>query len=344
MPAAAIHDNRFDALRLLFAGVVAVYHITALAALDTSGRWEAALGFLTEISIQGFFVISGALVLASWERSDHLADYLSKRARRLYPAYAAVVIAAAAASIFVAGAQAETFSYLAANLAFLNFLSPDLPRLFQGQRFEEVNGALWTIKIEVMFYLALPVLAWPLSKLKLRGSLIWLGLIYAGAFVWQAAVLMIFENADLAARAARQMPGQLAYFASGMALHVLTKHLSQSQLLKAAGIGALLFALSFAPLMDMLRPAGLAALIALAAFAPGPRIEAARWGDVSYGVYLVHFPIAQGLIQAGLTGAVYFFSSVLLSLAAAFALWRFVEKPALRRSSHYRRANQGSPA
>ncbi|MEO0883403.1 MAG: acyltransferase, partial [Pseudomonadota bacterium] len=60
--------NRFDFLRLVFASTVFVYHLVTLAALDVRGIWELHLADLAEISIQGFFVISGALVYGSWER------------------------------------------------------------------------------------------------------------------------------------------------------------------------------------------------------------------------------------------------------------------------------------
>ena len=53
----------------------------------------------------------------------------------------------------------------AANLIFLNFVHPTLPGVFEGNQLSEVNGALWTLKIEVMFYAAVPLLAWAFRKL-----------------------------------------------------------------------------------------------------------------------------------------------------------------------------------
>jgi peptidoglycan/LPS O-acetylase OafA/YrhL len=67
--------------------------------------------------------------------------------------------------------------------------------------------------------------------------------------------------------------------------------------------------------------------------------DAARFGDLSYGLYIVHFPIIQTTIAAGLfAGAplVGLTVSLLATFAAASLLWRFDERPALRSDSAYR--------
>ncbi|MEO1642890.1 MAG: acyltransferase family protein, partial [Pseudomonadota bacterium] len=280
--------NRFDLLRLVFASGVFVYHAVAIAALDIGGVWEARLGQVAELCIQGFFIVSGALVYGSWERSRGLSDYVGKRMRRLYPAYLVVVLVPALVSLFLTADIPAIARYLGANGVFLNFLAPELPGLFEGNRFSEVNGALWTLKIEVMFYIAVPILAWGLAQM---GTRWWLGVaaLYVGGVVWALAVPALIEG-DLGARLARQLPGHMAYFASGMALWKLWG-LVRVRAVWFVPIGAVVMVVSFAvPFGEVVRAAGLAALIAGAAFAPGPHLNAARWGDVSYGVYIVHFP------------------------------------------------------
>ncbi|KCZ54013.1 hypothetical protein HY29_02795 [Hyphomonas beringensis] len=331
--------NRFDFIRLGLASTVFVYHAIALSALMPWRGLERSFAEAAEIAIQGFFIVSGALVAGSLFRSASLADYAGKRIRRLYPAYAVVVLVPALVSLVLTGDVMGVGKYLAANLVFLNFLSPTLPGLFEGNRFTEVNGALWTLKIEVMFYLALPLIA---VFLKAMGRWRWLGLLalYMVGEAWRMCV-PVFLDHPLAPEVARQLPGQMAFFASGIALRYLWDNAKARPILYG-GIGALLFAASeLSPMLQPLRAVGLTGLIASVAFLPGPSLNAARYGDISYGVYITHFPILQGLVAvgvfagAGLVGG--FALSALLVVGASFMLWHVVERRALRPSSHYRK-------
>ncbi len=326
--------------------MVFLYHAIVLSSIDTIGGWERGLAVLAELSIQGFFIVSGALVYGSFERSKGLVDYAGKRFRRLYPAYAIIVLVPSLFSFGMsfgqAGAFREILQYLGANLIFLNFLQPNLPGLFEGQRFTEVNGALWTLKIEVLFYLVLPVLAWFLTKL---GRYWWLGiaLLVIGAFAWRE--LALASNHSLSFQLARQLPGQMMFFAGGMALWRLWGLAkAQSAALLGIGLFVMLVAL-FIPGLDSLRVLGLTALIAGVAFMPGPELNAARWGDISYGVYIVHFPIVQALVALGVFTAIGAYAGLALSAVLVFGvsylLWWWVEKPSLRRDSHYRRVSEG---
>jgi peptidoglycan/LPS O-acetylase OafA/YrhL len=346
----ALTANRFDLLRLVFAAGVTVFHAVALTAIAPDGALEASLGALAEISIQGFFIVSGALVFGSLMRSRSLSDYAEKRVRRLYPAYAVIILIPALVSLILAGPDAfgGILRYLAANLVFLNFLAPDLPGLFEGQRFEAVNGALWTLKVEVMFYLALPIIAWMMRR---AGKAQWavLAFFYVAGEAWRLLLEPALGAANasptliaLAPELARQLPGQMAFFASGMGLWLIWDR-AKEKTGRLGLVGLALFAGSFVhPVLEPLRAAGLAGLIAWAAFAPGPVLNAARYGDISYGLYITHFPILQGLIMAGVFAtaglSAGFAIAALLTLVASFLLWWFVEKPALRRDSHYRQA------
>lgn len=345
MREASLTGNRFDLLRLLFAATVFAYHGWVLPAIDPGSDTERLLGAFAELAIQGFFVVSGALVFGSLERSSSLAAYASKRVRRLYPAYAVIILVPAVVSaILTGGAQLEAIArYLGANLLFLNFLAPDLPGLFGGNRFSEVNGALWTLKIEVMFYIALPVIA---LIMRAFGKAWWglLLVIYIAAEAWRLLVPVYFDH-PLAPELSRQLPGQMAFFASGMLLwKVWETAKARPGLFGLAGAAILIVSYSH-PYLEPLRAAGLTGLVACAAFAPGPMLRAARFGDISYGVYITHFPILQAMIMLGLFSALplpaAFTVAAILVLVSSFILWHLVERPALRRDSHYRRAEAG---
>ncbi|MHA7856537.1 MAG: acyltransferase family protein [Henriciella sp.] len=338
--------NRFDFVRLVFASWVFIYHAVVLSSAQPGGGIETGLAVMAELSIQGFFIVSGALVFGSYERSRNLSDYAGKRVRRLYPAYAVVIlIPAVLAGILTLQNEhslLDVFRYIGANLIFLNFLEPNLPGLFEGQRFTEVNGALWTLKIEVMFYTVLPIIAWLLARL---GKYWWVGVavLIMSAFAW-IELMGVFDH-PLSPVLARQLPGQMMYFAAGIALWKLWP-IAQAQAVWLGLIGGIALILSlWVPGLEALRVLGLAGLIAGLAFGPGPALNVASYGDVSYGVYIVHFPIVQMLVSIGAFTVLGTWGGLVLSAVlvflASYALWWWVEKPALRRDSHYRTVSTG---
>ena len=333
--------NRFDFLRLLFASLVFGYHLVVLASLN---HGEAYWAQAAELSIQGFFVISGALVYGSLQRSQTVGAYAEKRARRLLPAYSFVIFVPALIALLLSGKLAEVGHYVGANLLFLNFLKPDLPQLFEGHKFTAVNGALWTLKIEVMFYLILPVLAWLLTQLG-RAKWVLFGAIYVAAEIWRQSLtagwLPLPQSLNsYTAQIGRQLPGQMSFFVVGMLLWLFWDKAKQAPIW-CLFVGIFLTAMSvFVPALEFLRAAGLGLLIAYIAFAKGPLLRAARWGDLSYGVYITHFPIIQMLIALGvfaISPILGIFAAIVLVFAASWALWHIVEKRALLPASHYRR-------
>lgn len=348
-PSSASHiENNFNLLRLMFALMVAVYHAIALPGV---AGWEQAEGWtslLAEIGVQGFFVLSGYLVWASLERSPTLGLYAEKRARRLLPGYVTVVLACAAAAVVLSPSARNDLSavagYLGWNLAFLNFMAPGLPGVFEANRFSEINGALWTLKIEVMFYIILPLLAWLLRRAGTHRWM-WFVAIYIAAEVWRAVLeQMGAQQGGIWTELSRQLPGQMSFFVTGIALCAWRDDLNWRSML--APMGVILLAVSIAfPQAEPVRAAGLGVFAVWLAVGIPRLFDAARFGDLSYGLYIVHFPIIQCVIAAGL-----FDEAPALGLAAAggasvllaLLLWRLVERPALRRDSAYRRAGEAS--
>jgi peptidoglycan/LPS O-acetylase OafA/YrhL len=100
-------------------------------------------------------------------------------------------------------------------LTFLNFIHPMLPGLFENNTLSVVNGALWTLKIEVMFYVSVPFIAFLFRKwghFKVMVVLYCLSVGYASVLT----SLSVSANSDLFLVLARQLPGQLSYFLSGI--------------------------------------------------------------------------------------------------------------------------------
>lgn len=101
----ADHDNGFGLMRLVFATLVLVSHGPEL--LDGNRGREIltqVFGGLSfgEFAVDGFFVISGALITASWMNAASARDYLWRRITRIYPGFLAAIAAIAVSVLVVA--------------------------------------------------------------------------------------------------------------------------------------------------------------------------------------------------------------------------------------------------
>lgn len=344
-----LRRNNFDLLRLLFAASVLFWHA---GELSREPALQGVLGFFSaDLGVKGFFVVSGYLVVASFENSASLADYAGKRVRRIYPAYFSVVLLCAIAGLALTTVPAAEYftaglaRYLAANLAFLNFLAPTLPGVFSGNAWNEVNGALWTLKVEVMFYAAVPLIVLACRRIgaaRVLAGLYGLSLAYS----FSLAELAQESGRPLWVQLQRQLPGQLTYFLAGAALYVYRDRAARHWP-ALVGAAAFLFVLQKLAggyhLLATIEPLWLAVAVVYAALGMRYLGNFARFGDFSYGIYILHFPVIQAAVAAG-----YFARAPWLAFAActvttfllALLCWHFIEKPFLRRSSHYRLAEK----
>lgn len=318
----------FNALRLLLALSVALAHHR----LITGDAVEGLRAVSSLVAVQAFFVVSGWIVTASYRatqgRPGALAAFYVRRGARLVPLYAVVVLAQALAVVALVGWRpgdgAELWRYLISNLGFLNFLQPDLLGFPGNPRMPAINPSLWTLKIELMFYASVPLWA-ALARRHAAWAL-------AGLFV--ASTLYAQALQPLSPELAKQLPGQLRFFAIGMACErlfgagaVLARHRGAVLVAGLAGFVAAQALDQNVPLLA-LQPLAVAAFVCAAAlWLPSLR----RAPDLSYGVYLIHAPVMQfglhlGGFAPGLAGlATALGVTLLLSLLACHA----VERPAI---------------
>jgi peptidoglycan/LPS O-acetylase OafA/YrhL len=332
--------NNFDLIRFTLAGIVVLSHIHVLSQ-DT--RLAFLSRFLSpDIAVKGFFVVSGYLILRSWDGSTGFGDYAAKRARRIYPAYAVIVLCCALLGALLTTLPVSRYfslqwlRYLGANLVFLNFLAPTLPGVFAGNPEATVNGALWTLKIEVMFYVAVPILAWLIHR---YGAVAVSVTIYVASVAYSLGMLHLGDitGHHIFWTLAHQLPGQLSFFMGGALLYY-KENTVRRWLLPGAALSIGLLAVGGPVIDPVLRPILLSLTVIYFATAFPYLGNFGRFGDFSYGIYIIHFPVLQWLVSMGWFHAAPF-STLLLAcvaiLAAAFACWHLVERPFLFRSSHY---------
>src|ERR1700735_4762511 len=89
--------NAIGFLRLFFAAIVVVSHAFALGGFgdDPLARWNHGYWDLGNLSVGGFFVLSGFLIARSAERVGNVRRYLRHRFLRIFPAFWACLIVVA---------------------------------------------------------------------------------------------------------------------------------------------------------------------------------------------------------------------------------------------------------
>lgn len=312
--------NNFTLLRLTLALLVVLGH----AKLLSGTAWPAFPFNLADAAVDAFFVVSGFLITGSYERCRGLLAFYVRRFFRLYPMYLFIVLAQAAAMLALLpnGPFSEphaTLRYIAANAVLANFLSYDIGGVLDGLRNPGINPSLWTLKIEIGFYLIVPMLYLAARRFGWRA----LVLIFACSVGWSLLMRHLGE-----VRLARQLPGQLQFFVVGMALYLNGKQISVSPWLAALVIAGFFVIWSVVrPIPDGVRPLLVAALVyCFALKVKLPRLTS----DLSYSVYLVHGPLLQILILLGwFRDSPWWIGGVVVAVLA-IAWWTelWIERPA----------------
>lgn len=282
--------NNFTILRLALALMVVFGHFKLLGGV----AYPRFPFNLADAAVYAFFVVSGFLIAGSFERSHGTLPFYTRRVFRLVPMYATVVLLQTVLLLAFLpngpfSALPQTARYLAANLSFANFAQTNIAGVLDPLRVPNINPSLWTLKIEMSFYLIVP--------------LIWVGVrrwgwpVLAAIFVL-SAVYFGFLNHIGEYRYAKQLPGQLQYFVVGMALYRYGKNIRVPRPL------ATLVTVGFFAVWtygDPL-PSGLCPLVVGAfTFCVALRMPVVRMRtDMSYSVYLLHGPLIQTALLTGL--------------------------------------------
>lgn len=293
-------------------------------------------------AVGGFFALSGFLLAGSWLRNPHLKLYICARARRILPAYWSVVLFFAVALCFVSSASDYFLNplfwkYLAANLAFLNFLQPNLPGVFDMLDVNAVNGSLWTMKVEWFLYFSLPLVSWFLVRYSRRPVAV-LGVVYIMSVAYRLFFYYLFCNTGdkIYEILSRQFLGQMMYFYSGVFVYYYFSYFMRYRWWVA--LASFILAYMDYPFewMDILvEPVAVSFLVIWFSMV-------GRWGGIfgkqdnlSYEIYLIHFPVVQLSAMYMLTERFGVFVSfavvVALTVILSVILNIFIVKPLLHR-------------
>ncbi len=326
------HAAGLDHVRLAAALAVVVSHAWPLAlgpgaAEPLSGLIGVSLG---HSAVLVFFALSGVLIARSAEARKPAAFWRA-RARRVLPglAFALCVTVALAVASGATPSAPEVAIYIARGITLVSLEHQITGAFAQNPYAGAVNGPLWTLFYEIACYAALALLV-TLGALRRAASWVIL-LATLGGALWAIHAGMIpAEGVGL--RVIKGVPLSLAFFCGAAAWRFRTHVILNARLACAA--------LALATVTAWLWPnsavadAALAIGLGYAALCLGLRPGAKKLNaDLSYGVYLLGWPVAQSVIAlcGPMSPVLLAGLSVVAVLPLAWISWHWVEAPALRK-------------
>ncbi|MCJ8504937.1 acyltransferase [Kocuria flava] len=330
--ATTLHDrldgrtNRLNAIRLALASLVVLGHAWPL-----TGAEGPSLEVVSDVAVNGFFVLSGFLIARSRVRTG-LVPFLWRRFLRIYPGFlvsllvVAVVLAPVAAALEgTALVPASAAGFVLAN-ADLRISQWGIDGTLVGVPAPDSwNGSLWTLFHEALAYLLIGLVL-SLAVAVRRARWVLPGMFLAVVVLRVLAEGPLEVSSGLWLSAARLT----GCFLAGAAVWAFadTWRPTPSHVVAAASVYALLTDLGWADLYGQLPLAVL--LLGLGA---APARDWTTRTDLSYGVYIYAYPVQQLLVLLGTASWGVAANTVLvlaLTLPLALLSWRLVERPALR--------------
>ena len=292
---------------------------------------------LGDLAVDGFFLISGCLIVASWQRNPNLGRYLGHRFARIYPGFVVAYLISALIVGPIGGNPRyfSEFSPAATFWAILTLKRPVTPPVFAEQAVGKfVNASMWTIRYEMICYLLVAALGL-LGLFRRRRLTLALAFGVLGVYLADCQWNLFERFATLPASSHFAPAARLfSFFLAGACVTLY------ADTIRFTGPGMLVAAILFV-VANRFGPAATQAAILFAggyllfglAYLPSRPLRASNgWPDLSYGIYLYSWPIQVLMIHwwPSISPMVLFLASLLLCLPAGAASWFGVERRFLR--------------
>ncbi|HET7666803.1 MAG TPA: acyltransferase [Mycobacterium sp.] len=333
---------------------VAALLVMATHAAYTTGKYTHGYVGLVysrmEIGVPIFFVLSGFLLFGPWVKAaasdgapPSVRRYARHRVRRIMPAYIVTVLVAFAIYHFrTAGPNpGHTWMGLFRNLTLSQIYTDDYLYSYLHQGLTQ----MWSLAVEVAFYVALPVLAYlllvVLCRRRWRPRLLLAGLA-ALALITPAWLILVHTTDFLPDGARLWLPTYLAWFIAGMVLAVLQLTGVRAYALVCVPLAVICYFIVSTPiagapttspaeLREALFKAAFYAVIAALAVAPlalgdrgvYPKFLASRpmvfLGEISYEIFLIHL-VTMELVMVEVVRYPIYTGNVLVLFVATFVV------------------------
>lgn len=342
--APGVPANNMNLLRLFFATAVVFSH--CFEVVDRGRQREPAnLLFHTvalgDLAVDGFFLLSGFLILHSWQRDPRLFAFLQRRLLRIHPGFivATLIGGFLVAPYFAADAAAywQALDIPHFLLRMLLLCEPDVPPTFAGLPYPDLNGAMWTIQYEFLCYLLVGLLG--LFGLA-RSRALWLFLLVASIVAcFFPEQLLALKGGPKSRWLVMDEPGSfvrfLSFFAAGASYYLWRDRLRLDARTAALAALACIVAMFRFDTGWIVLPTAGAYLLFWLSFAKLPDNPLSRFcdrQDLSYGVYLYGWPAQQSLLffLRPISPYLLFLPAAAVAGACGWLSWVVVERRCLR--------------
>lgn len=341
--------NNFDLIRLLAALLVVYGHSLVHLKIDNSivMFFHGFLQYFPGVPI--FFTVSGFLIFWAFDRNKDIKKYAINRILRLYPALYVCLAITIGLLVFFATTSLlnNTYFYvwLAGQLSFFQFFTPEFLK-FWGVG--APNGSLWTITVEVQFYILVPLIFLLMRKIK---SWIVLAALFAISIIANFTLSSLPESTIQKISFVSIIP-YLFNFLTGSIFYVFWEKLNKfiENKFMLWGLIYITYILIFGELLGF----GLQSYQMFNIFHPITAIllscltlsfafsfnniseKVLKHNDISYGVYIYHMLVVNTLISLGYIGDVkYFILTFAITILLAYLSWRLIEKPSLNLKNRF---------
>lgn len=345
-------ENSFTPLRILLAILVAVDH----SAITSGHYFDLSVGIipLGSLAVFGFFAISGFLITPGIVRGG-LTKYLLRRFVRIMPAFwclsiITVLIFAKIWQSLSSGTKnlsvPNIVSYLVNNIFFFPS-SPDSPNAGWNQlqglpigvpRSGVVNGSIWSLPLEFICYVALGVVIVVLKKYFLghiQEFFVFIVIIFWLISVYSSLRVVSFWEPD--PTSLTTVLGKWPYIFSFLIGSALSFRCNDFLKFNYKYLILPLLFVAFISSFNTKTWAlfGSAAFAVAIIFIGSSNIfgNFSKITDISYGIYLYHFPVQQTLVyflDQHQDRILYIIISLLITGMLAYLSAKLVEEPSLR--------------
>ena len=328
------HGNNWTLLRIVMALAVLVGHALIIGERDLAaeplvyGRFSISF-----MAVNAFFIASGFLVTASMMHRRDLVEFTSARVLRIYPALVvhvlivALVVGLANTTLSPSAylTSAQVWAQFPKVLAFANtdFL---LPGVFESNHEPYASAPLWTLRYEVLAYATTAVAfavglmrsRWMLAVPFVAASLAMVTLSFLGIYEELPATLsncvrfaVPYGLGALFWAYRDELPLRTWALPMIVAAAYLSRDWVVGEIMMNLAVGYAIFWLAYA----------------------GRARGASKVSDISYGIYIWHWPILQWMAaqNPAMSTEALVLAALMLTPLVAYASWRWVEKPMLAR-------------